>query len=96
MTIPIRTTQECASCLKANRRVPATHRSENPDWAGSVLCEPCAVHYDRVGVETGSLPRPVDRSGCRESVCSCHEDALWVSGAFPDGVCSWCGCRWAG
>jgi hypothetical protein len=36
----------------------------------------------------------VDRTGCREPVCTCHDDAAWVPGVTYPGGCSACGCRW--
>ncbi len=36
----------------------------------------------------------VDRSQCRERVCTCHDDSAWRPGLYLHG-CSQCGCRWA-
>ena len=55
------------------------------------------------GLDAGTLARlgeswaaapAVDRSGCRERVCYCHDDGSWRPGLYPEG-CSSCGCRWA-
>ncbi len=41
----------------------------------------------------GEVTRMVDRSGCREQRCNCHDGSVWVPGAYPNG-CTHCGCRW--
>ena len=36
----------------------------------------------------------VDRSGCHQRVCTCHDDGSWIPGrTYPNG-CD-CGCHWA-
>ena len=47
-----------------------------------------------VTVPEPTRPATVDRANCRQRVCYCHDDAMWVPGVFPGG-CYWCGCRWA-
>ena len=39
------------------------------------------------------MTRTVDRSQCRERVCTCHDDSAWTPGRYPAG-CSACGCQW--
>ncbi len=41
----------------------------------------------------GEITRTVDRSGCMEPTCFCHDDSAWPAGAYPNG-CAYCGCRW--
>jgi hypothetical protein len=36
----------CESCLMSGKRVPATTRSINPDYAKYDLCEECAAKFD--------------------------------------------------
>jgi hypothetical protein len=43
--------------------------------------------------EEGTMKRGIDRSACRETTCTCHDDATWTPGAYPHG-CSACGCQW--
>lgn len=40
------------------------------------------------------MTRRVDRSGCREQVCTCHDDSAWVPGVTYAAGCSSCGCQW--
>ncbi len=36
----------------------------------------------------------IDRSHCREQVCTCHDDSAWIwRSTYPFG-CTTCGCRW--
>lgn len=39
------------------------------------------------------MRQAVDRSGCREQVCTCHDDGAWRPGTYVNG-CSQCGCQW--
>lgn len=46
--------------------------------------------------DTGEgMRRTIDRSACREKVCTCHDDSAWQPGTYPHG-CSACGCQWGG
>ncbi len=41
----------CESCLMAGKRIPATTRSSNPDYAKYDLCEECAAKFDALESE---------------------------------------------
>jgi len=59
--------------------------------AGCARTDPAGLFTE--GTAHGRAPA-VDRSGCLERVCTCHDDSAWTLGAYPAG-CSACGCRWA-
>ena len=46
----------CDSCLMSGKRVPATTRSINPDYAKFDLCEECAAKFDAMGALEGDPP----------------------------------------
>jgi len=41
------------------------------------------------------MTQRIDRSACREPVCTCHDDSAWRPGETYPAGCSGCGCRWA-
>ena len=41
----------------------------------------------------GDVRPAVDRSECRQRVCTCHDDSAWRPGSYRYG-CSVCGCDW--
>lgn len=64
------------------------------------LTETIRAYYEMMTDESDTkgrhlqLVKSVDRSGCMEVVCTCHDDGAWVPGRYPAG-CLQCGCRWA-
>ncbi|MBW1953636.1 MAG: hypothetical protein JRI66_11235 [Deltaproteobacteria bacterium] len=70
----------CESCLASGRKVPATTRSRNPDYAGYELCEDCAREYDsRVQVRL-SLSLECKRYLSEAMRVGAHEPGrLWIT-----------------
>jgi hypothetical protein len=60
--------------------------------AAALLTEEQARNVLRYLAEDGWMDEPVVRVGCRERVCTCHDDSAWTDpAAYPTG-CSHCGC----
>ncbi len=75
-----------ATAAEVVRRLAKTVKLDAEGWA----------LVDRfAGFRSATPTRAVDRSGCREPTCPCHDDAAWVPGVTYRDGCSACGCRWA-